>query len=78
MKIVGAIFDKMKFFFLMRTTLNFEGRSKKKKRAGDICKGTLDIEFEPDWSVGLSATLGDVQTIKNYFSSLRDFPGISR
>ena len=26
---------------------------RKKKRAGDICKGTLNIEFEQDWSVGL-------------------------
>ena len=40
----------------MWTTLNFEGRSKMKKRARDICKGTLDIEFEQDWSVGLVAT----------------------
>ena len=55
----------------MWTTLNFEGRSKKKAR--DICKGILDIEFERDWSVFLGATLGDGQKIKNYFSSLRDF-----
>ena len=32
---------------------------KGKKQAGDICKGTPDIEFEQDWSVGLGATLGD-------------------
>ena len=43
----------------MWTTLNFEGSSKTKKEAGDICKGTLDIEFEQDWLVGLGATLGD-------------------
>ena len=60
----------------MRTTFNFEGRSKTKKRARDICKGTLDVEFGRDWSVGLGATLGDGQKIKNwYFSSFRDFPG---
>ena len=60
----------------MWTNLNFESRSKtKKKRAKDIYKGTLDIEFERDWSVGLGATLGDGQKIKNYFSSFRTFPG---
>ena len=49
-----------------------------KKGARDICKGTLDIEFERDWSVGLGAKLGDGQKIKNYFSSFRDFSGKSR
>ena len=39
----------------------------------DICKGTLGIEFERDWSVCLGATLSDGQKIKNYFSSFRDF-----
>ena len=81
MKIVRAIFEKIKFFqfFLMWTTLNFEGRSKtKKKTARDICKGTLDIEFERDWSFGSGVTLGDEQKIKNYFSSFRDFSGKSR
>ena len=43
----------------MWSTLNFEGRSKTKKRARDIYKGTLDIEYERDWSVGLDVTLGD-------------------
>ena len=43
----------------MWTTLNFQGRLKTKKRAGDICKGTADVEFEEDWSVGLGAMLGD-------------------
>ena len=28
-----------------------------------------------DWSFGLSATLGDEQKIKNYFSSFMDFSG---
>ena len=71
MKIVGAIFEKIKIlnFFLMWTTFNFEGRSKTKKWAKDICKGTLDIECERDRPVGLS----DEQKIKNNFSSLRDF-----
>ena len=42
----------------MWTTLNFDGRSKTKKRARDISKGILDIEFERDWSVGLGAITG--------------------
>ena len=62
----------------MLTTLNFEGRSKTKKWAGDICKGTPDIEFEQDWSVGLGATSCDRQRIKNYFSTVKDFSGKSR
>ena len=49
---------------------------KRKKRAGDICKGTLDIEFELDWSVGLDATLRERQKIKN-FSRYKDFSGKS-
>ena len=40
----------------MWTTLNFEGGSKVKKRAIDICKGTLDIEFERDRSIGIGST----------------------
>ena len=74
-KIVPAIFEKIKIlnFFLMWTTLNFEGRSKTKKTARDICKGTLDIECERDRLVGLGASLGDGQEIKNYFSSFTDF-----
>ena len=49
----------------MRSTLNFESRSITKKFAGGICKGTSDIEFEKGWSVGLGASLGDGQKIKN-------------
>ena len=77
MKIVGALFEKMKIlnFFPMWTNLNFEGRYQTKKWAKDICKGTLDIECERDWSVSLGATLGEGQKIKNYFSSFRDFCG---
>ena len=52
-------------FFLMWTTINFEGRSKTKKQAGEICKGTLEIECEWYWSVSLGATLGDGQKIRN-------------
>ena len=62
----------------MGTTLNFRGRGKTKKTARDIYNRTLDIEFERDWSVGLGATLGDGQNIKNYFSSFRDFSRKSR
>ena len=64
-KIVGAILEKMKIsnFFLMSTTLNFEGRSKtKKQQAGDICKGILDIECQRHWSIGLGATFGNGYT----------------
>ena len=61
----------------MWTTLNFEARSKTKPRARDICKGTVDINCEQDWPVGLVATLGDGQKIKNYFSSYKDFSGKS-
>ena len=70
MKIVEAIFGKMKilnFFFCEPPTLNFECRSKTKKRAIDSCKGTLDIECERDWLVGLGATLGGGHKIKNIF-----------
>ena len=48
---------------------------KRKIQAGDICKGTPRIEFVQQWSVGLSARLGDGQKIKNYFSSFGDFSG---
>ena len=48
-----------------------------KKKTGNICKGTPDIEFEQDWSVGLDAMLRERQKIKNYFSSFRDFSGKS-
>ena len=54
------------------------GRSKTKEQAGDICKGTLNIECERDWSASLGATLVDGQKIKNYFSSYRDIFGESR
>ena len=60
MKFVWAISEKIKILniFLMWTTLNFDGRSKTKRWDGDICKGTLEIEFEQDWSIGLGAISG--------------------
>ena len=81
MKIVEAVFQKTKifYFFLMWTTLHFEGRSKTKEgETGNICKGTPDIEFGQDWSVGLGTTLRDKEKIENYFSSFEDFFGESR
>ena len=66
-KLVGVIFEKIDIlnFFLMWTTLNFNGKTKiKKERGEDICRRTLDIEFERDWSVGLGATLGDATVTK--------------
>ena len=64
-KIVRAIVEKMEnlIFFLMWTTLNFRGSSKTEKQAEDIGKGTPDIEFEQDWSVGLGAILADAQKL---------------
>ena len=71
MKIVEAVFQKTKIFnfFLMWTTFHFEGRSKtnkkkkkkkeRKRETGNIYKGTPDIEFGQDWSVGLGAMLRD-------------------
>ena len=51
-------------FFLMLTTLNFNGKSKIKIKITEwrYLQGTVDIEFERDWSVGLGATLGDINT----------------
>ena len=67
MKIIGAVFEKMKIFnfLLHELPLILRVHRNRKKRAGDICKTTLDIECERDWSVGLGATLGDGQKIKN-------------
>ena len=63
----------------MWTTLHFGGSSKTEKQAEEIYKGTPDIEFEQDWSVGSGATriLADGRKIKNYLSSFRDFSGKS-
>ena len=60
MKVVEAIFKKMKiFFFLCELSLILRVYPKRKGRAGDNCKGILDIECERNWSVGLGATLDD-------------------
>ena len=63
MKCVGAIFEKMNIlnFFLCELPLILRV-DRKKQRARDICKGTLDIEFERDRSTGLGSMIGDRQT----------------
>ena len=68
---------KILIFFLCELPLILR-IDRKQKLARDIYKGTLDIEFQRDWSVGLDATLRDGQKIKNYFSSFRDFSGKNR
>ena len=64
-KIVGAIFEKIKIlnFFLYELPLILGVARKRKKQAEDIYKGTPDIEFEQDGSVGLGAILADGQKI---------------
>ena len=37
--------------------------------------GTLDVEFERDWSFGLGATLGDDRKLKTLFLVSGVFPG---
>ena len=59
----------------MWTTLNFKGRSKTKIMARNICKGTLYIEFERDWWVGLGPALWDGKDLKNIFPVSGIFPG---
>ena len=54
------------------------GVDRKQKGAKDICMGTLDIDFERDWGVGLGPALGGGEKFKKYFSSFRDFSGKSR
>ena len=49
-------------------------KKERKRETGNIRKGTPDIEFEQDWSVGLDATLRERQKIKNHFSSFKEFP----
>ena len=77
MKIVGAIFEKMKIlqFSLCELPLILGGRSKTKKWAKYICRGTLDIECKWEWAVVLGATLGDGQKNKTIFFGFRDFSG---
>ena len=61
MKIVGAIFEKIEIlnFFFCELPLILGVTRKRKEQAEDICKGTPDIKFEQDWSVGLGAILAD-------------------
>ena len=62
-KIFKAIFlENGTFYFLNKTTHNYEGWSKTKKPPRNICKRTLGKGFERDWSVGLGAMLGDGHT----------------
>ena len=76
------IFEKIKIlhFFLCELPSILRVHRKRKKRAGDICKGTLDIECERDWSVGLGATLGDAtdRKLKTIFLVSGIFSGKSR
>ena len=65
-------------FFLCELPLILRVVKNDKKPARDIFRGTLDIECERDWPVGLGTTLGDGQKIKNYFYSFRDFFGKGR
>ena len=53
MKIMGAIFEKMKIliFLLSEIPLILRVDRKRKKQARYICKGILDIECERDWSL---------------------------
>ena len=76
-KTVRAIFEKFEIlnFFLCELPLILGVGGKQKKQARDICKGTLDIEFERDWLVGLGATLGDGEKIKNIFLVSGNFRG---
>ena len=53
----------MSIFFLRELTLILRVDQKRENRARDICKGTLDIEFERDLSVGFSSTLDEVQKV---------------
>ena len=50
------------FNFLCELPLILMVSLKLKEWNGDICKGTLDIKFERDWSVGLGSTFGDGDT----------------
>ena len=66
------------FFSLCELPIILRVGQKLKGRAEDNYKSALNMKFEQDWSFTLGATLGDVQKIKNYFSSFRDFSGKSR
>ena len=53
--------------FLCELLLILRVDRKRKKQAGDICKGTLDIECERDWLVSLGAMLGMDRKLKAIF-----------
>ena len=63
-------------FFLCELPLILGVARKRKEQAEDIWKGTPDIEFEQDWSVGLGATLAYVRDrkLKTIFLVSRIFP----
>ena len=62
--------------FLCELPLILGVTQKRKEQAEDICKGTPDIEFEQDWSIGLCAILADGQKIlKTIFLVSGIFPG---
>ena len=70
--------SKFYIFFLCELPLILGVARKRKEQVEDIYKGTADIEFEQDGSVGLGANLADGQEIKSYLSSFRDFSGKRR
>ena len=90
-KIIGAIFEKIKILFIFLCELPLTllvpraweiGYTlpcilrvvrKQKRETGNIRKGTADIEFEEDLSVGLGATLRDRQNIKKLFFYFQGF-----
>ena len=66
-------------FFLCELPINFNSKSKIKKREWRYFQGVLDIEIGRNWSVGLGAPLGDGHTEKLFFFlSFRDFFGKRR
>ena len=52
-KIVGAIFEKIEITFFLCEQFLILGVGRKLKKARDICKWTLDIDFQRDRSNGL-------------------------
>ena len=67
--------ENFRFFYLCELPLILRVDRKRKKRARDICNGTLDIEFERDRSIGLSATLDGQKIRKTIFLVSGIFPG---
>ena len=64
MKTVAAIFEKIKIFnfFSCELPLILGVGGKLKKRAREIYKRILDIEFNRDRLIGLGSTIGDGHT----------------